>query len=161
MPCHGVTLDPQGFRLFWTDSSSLLKSQLPLKLHYKRIIIFSILTPQTVNFYGLNVCITTLYIFIVYGYYLHCEKGSWGGGALCTPKRGVVATELPPHAMPMAKMAETLRSNANESEIVKSLKDVDLKSLCREAVERGLIPQDVMKSLESMDWETSQNWLRY
>ena len=44
----------------------------------------------------------------------------------------------------------------NEKEVVDSLESVDkehLKCLCREAVEIGVIPQDVKKSLESMDWE--------
>ena len=44
----------------------------------------------------------------------------------------------------------------NEKGVVDSLESVDkehLKCLCGEAVEIGVIPQDVRKSLESMDWE--------
>ena len=42
---------------------------------------------------------------------------------------------------------------SNEKEMIKSLRTVDLESLCGEAVEIGVVPQNVKKSLESMDWE--------
>ncbi len=42
----------------------------------------------------------------------------------------------------------------NEEEIVDSLENADLVGLCGEAVEMRVIPQDVKKSLESMDWKS-------
>ena len=57
----------------------------------------------------------------------------------------------------MATVCPEVRAlKENEKGVVDSLESVDkehLKCLCRDAVEMGVIPQDVTNSLESMDWE--------